>query len=48
MIKTDLQNFSQLEAKVRELHSYEVPEVIGLPIVAGSEAYLSWMSEQLS
>jgi periplasmic divalent cation tolerance protein len=48
MIKTDLRNFSQLEAKVRELHSYEVPEVIGLPIVAGSEAYLRWISEQLS
>ena len=26
MIKTDLRNFSQIEAKVRELHSYEVPE----------------------
>jgi periplasmic divalent cation tolerance protein len=45
MIKTDLRNFSQLEATVRELHSYEVPEVIGLPIVAGSEAYLRWMGE---
>jgi periplasmic divalent cation tolerance protein len=47
MIKTELQNFPQIEAKVRELHSYEVPEVIALPIVAGSEAYLSWISEQV-
>jgi periplasmic divalent cation tolerance protein len=48
MIKTDLQNFSQLEAKVRELHSYEVPEIIALPIVMGSQPYLSWISEQVT
>ncbi len=47
IIKTDLQHFSQLEAKVRELHSYEVPEVIALPIVRGSQPYLSWISEQV-
>jgi periplasmic divalent cation tolerance protein len=47
MIKTDLRNFSQLEAKVRELHSYEVPEVIALPIVMGSQPYLSWIAEQV-
>ncbi len=47
MIKTDLQNFSQLEAKVRELHSYEVPEIIALPILMGSQPYLSWISEQV-
>jgi periplasmic divalent cation tolerance protein len=48
MIKTDLRNFSQIEAKVRELHSYEVPEVIALPIVMGSQPYLSWISEQVN
>ena len=47
MIKTDLRNFSQIEAKVRELHSYEVPEVIALPIIMGSQPYLSWISEQV-
>jgi periplasmic divalent cation tolerance protein len=46
MIKTELQNFPQIEAKVRELHSYEVPEVIAVPIVAGSQPYLGWISEQ--
>jgi periplasmic divalent cation tolerance protein len=48
VIKTNLRNFLQLEAKVRELHSYEVPEVIALPIVMGSQPYLSWISEQVS
>jgi periplasmic divalent cation tolerance protein len=48
VIKTDLRKFSQLEAKVRELHSYQVPEVIGLPIAAGSQDYLSWLGEQVA
>lgn len=47
LIKTDLRKFQSLEAKIRELHSYEVPEVIALPIVAGSKPYLHWVSEQV-
>jgi periplasmic divalent cation tolerance protein len=31
---------------VRELHSYAVPEIIALPIIDGSQAYLRWLSEQ--
>lgn len=46
-VKTDLGQFEALEAKVRELHSYEVPEIIALPIVAGSPAYLQWISDQV-
>ncbi|HEY9763977.1 MAG TPA: divalent-cation tolerance protein CutA [Trichocoleus sp.] len=46
VIKTNLDCFAQLEARVRELHSYEVPEIIALPIVKGSEPYLSWLAEQ--
>lgn len=48
MIKTDLRKFSQIAAKVRELHSYEVPEVIALPIVMGSQPYLNWISDQVN
>jgi periplasmic divalent cation tolerance protein len=47
VIKTDLSHFPQLEAKVREVHSYEVPEVLALPILAGSQPYLEWISEQV-
>lgn len=43
LIKTDLSQFQTLEAKIRELHSYEVPEIIALPIVAGSQPYLDWI-----
>ncbi|YAF95704.1 MAG: divalent-cation tolerance protein CutA [Nodularia sp. CChRGM 3473] len=47
LIKTDLAQFSTLEAKIREIHSYEVSEIIALPIVAGSQPYLQWISEQV-
>ncbi len=46
LIKTDLDQFLALEAKIRELHSYQVPEIIALPILAGSLPYLQWISEQ--
>jgi periplasmic divalent cation tolerance protein len=37
--------FEALSEKVRELHSYEVPEIIALPLIAGSEEYLKWIRE---
>jgi periplasmic divalent cation tolerance protein len=46
LIKTDLRLFSQLENKVRELHSYQVPEIVAVPIVASP--YLSWISQQVT
>jgi periplasmic divalent cation tolerance protein len=39
--------FEAIAAKVQSLHSYEVPELIALPIVAGSSAYLRWIGEQV-
>jgi periplasmic divalent cation tolerance protein len=47
IIKTRKTLFAALEKRVRELHSYSVPEIIALPIVAGSEAYLQWLGEQV-
>lgn len=47
IIKTRLTNFPLLESKIRELHSYEVPEIIALPLVAGSQPYLQWISQQV-
>jgi len=48
IIKTRRELFAALEKRVRELHSYAVPEVIALPFVAGSPAYLSWLREEVS
>ena len=43
MIKTTRKHFERLEKEIRRLHSYETPEIIALPIVAGSAAYLKWL-----
>ena len=48
IIKTRKELFTTLEKRVRELHSYAVPEVIALPIINGSESYLRWLGEQVS
>ena len=48
VIKTDLKLFEQLSAKIQELHSYAVPEIIVLPIVAGSQTYLDWLASHTS
>lgn len=45
VIKTKLDQFEAIAAKVRENHPYEVPEIIALPIVAGSSPYLSWIAD---
>jgi periplasmic divalent cation tolerance protein len=41
--KTTRTNFTALEREVCAIHSYETPEIVALPIVAGSEAYLKWL-----
>jgi periplasmic divalent cation tolerance protein len=45
VIKSSRKRLAALERAVRRLHSYEVPEVIALPIAAGSAAYLRWLEE---
>ncbi len=42
--KTTAAAWPALEARVRELHPYELPEVIALPVAAGSAPYLAWLS----
>jgi len=43
--KTKKSLFHELMKKVKELHSYSVPEIIALPIIEGSEEYLKWLSD---
>jgi periplasmic divalent cation tolerance protein len=43
LMKSRLNLFDAVAARVKELHSYEVPEILALPIVRGSEAYLDWL-----
>lgn len=41
--KARARNFSRMKQLVRKIHSYEVPEIIALPILKGDAAYLRWI-----
>lgn len=45
IIKTRKGLINKLIKKVKSLHSYEVPEIIALPIIAGNKKYLDWINE---
>lgn len=45
LIKTRLACYPALEARIRELHSYEVPEIIAIPLQQGSASYLQWLAD---
>jgi len=45
ILKSKRSLFEQIEAKIKALHSYAVPEIIALPVLAGSESYLRWLHE---
>lgn len=47
VIKTAERLFSELEIRIKELHPYEVPEVICMPITSGSAPYLAWLNSSL-
>ena len=46
-MKSHGNHFERLSEKVAEIHSYEVPEIIALPIIKGSPPYLKWLSDSL-
>lgn len=43
VIKTRLPLFNEIISLVKKMHSYQVPEIIALPIVSGNEDYLRWL-----
>jgi len=48
LVKARATDVDRIAARVRELHAYEVPEIIALPIRGGSPAYLAWLAESTS
>src|SRR4029079_12493191 len=48
IVKTTAAKFADLEKEVRVLHSYETPEIIAIPLVAGSTPYLEWIKDSLN
>ncbi|MCX5696662.1 MAG: divalent-cation tolerance protein CutA [Candidatus Omnitrophica bacterium] len=47
VIKSKKSKFKQIAKLIKSLHSYEVPEIIALPIVCGDKAYLEWINESV-
>ena len=48
IIKTTRERFDALRAAFENLHPYEVPELIALPVVEGAQNYLSWLEASLA
>jgi periplasmic divalent cation tolerance protein len=46
ILKTRRRFLDELVTRVKDLHSYEVPEIIAIPIVGGSKDYLAWLKEE--
>jgi periplasmic divalent cation tolerance protein len=47
IVKTKSSHLGDIIALVKENHSYEVPEIIALPIEGGNPDYLTWLGEEL-
>ena len=48
LVKTREDLYGAVEERIRALHSYETPEIVALPIAAGSGAYLAWLQASLA
>lgn len=46
VFKTTADSFEELATLITEVHSYDTPEIIATPVVAGSGDYLQWVSDQ--
>jgi len=47
-LKTTVGRLPELQKRIRELHPYEVPEIIAVPISHGDEQYLAWVREAVN
>jgi len=47
MIKTSRELFERLNLEWSRLHSYEIPELVAVPIMAGAPDYLNWMESEI-
>ncbi len=47
LIKTLEEEYPQVEAAIRELHSYELPEILAFPVGQGEAGFLSWIAASL-
>jgi len=47
VIKTTIAKLATVEARIKALHPYEVPELIAIPVAGGSQAYLEWVRQSV-
>lgn len=47
LAKTEARLYEEVEAAIRRVHSYEEPEILAIPVLAGSRGYLDWVSANL-
>lgn len=47
LIKSEKSLFAKLEKTIKKIHPYETPEIVALPVVAGSRDYLEWLKDTL-
>ncbi|MEJ2110191.1 MAG: divalent-cation tolerance protein CutA [Acidobacteriota bacterium] len=47
LIKTSEENYKKVNSSIRNLHTYDTPEVISIPITAGDPEYLHWLRNQV-
>jgi periplasmic divalent cation tolerance protein len=48
IVKTTRKRFAAVQSEICRLHSYDVPEIIALPIISGSRDYLRWIAESVA
>ncbi|MBB5960962.1 divalent-cation tolerance protein CutA [Planomonospora venezuelensis] len=48
LLKTTAERFGELSLLVRDLHSYEVPQIVAVPLAAGTDDYLGWIRRETS
>ena len=46
LVKTRVARYGEVEAAIRELHPYELPEIVALPVAHGHDDYLRWVAEE--
>ena len=47
LIKSREKNYKEIERTIKEIHPYQIPEIIAVPIISGSRNYLNWLDKIL-
>jgi periplasmic divalent cation tolerance protein len=48
VLKTTRLRYRKLEQKIKQLHPYEVPEIIAIPLICGSSQYIEWVNREVA